>query len=128
MRLPLRVAERLRRIVPEELPLFIRISATDWVDGGWDIEQSVVFARELKELGVDLIDCSSGAIVPNVLMPIGKGYQVPFARRIRSRRGHPDRGGRHDHRAAARQRDHHGRRRRSGASSPAKCCASRIGR
>ena len=87
MRLPLRVAERLRRIVPEELPLFIRISATDWVDGGWDIEQSVVFARELKKLGVDLVDCSSGAIAPNVLIPTGKGYQVPFARRIRGDAG-----------------------------------------
>jgi 2,4-dienoyl-CoA reductase-like NADH-dependent reductase (Old Yellow Enzyme family) len=87
MRLPLRVAERLRRIVPEELPLFVRISATDWVDGGWDIEQSVVFARELKKLGADLVDCSSGAIVPNVLIPTGKGYQVPFARRIRAEAG-----------------------------------------
>jgi 2,4-dienoyl-CoA reductase-like NADH-dependent reductase (Old Yellow Enzyme family) len=87
MRLPLRVAERLRRIVPEELPLFIRISATDWVDGGWDIEQSVVFARELRKLGVDLVDCSSGAIAPNVLIPTGKGYQVPFARRIRGDAG-----------------------------------------
>jgi 2,4-dienoyl-CoA reductase-like NADH-dependent reductase (Old Yellow Enzyme family) len=87
MRLPLRVAERLRRIVPEELPLFIRISASDWVDGGWDIEQSVIFARELKKLGVDLVDCSSGAIAPNVMIPSGKGYQVPFARRIRADAG-----------------------------------------
>ena len=83
MRLPLRVAERVRRIVPDELPLFVRISATDWVDGGWDIEQSVVFSREAKRLGVDLIDASSGAIVPKARIPIGKGYQVPFARRIR---------------------------------------------
>ena len=60
MRLPLRVAERLRGVMPEELPLFVRISATDWVEGGWDIEQSVVLAKRLKELGVDLIDVSSG--------------------------------------------------------------------
>jgi 2,4-dienoyl-CoA reductase-like NADH-dependent reductase (Old Yellow Enzyme family) len=64
MRLLLRVADRLRRLIPAELPLFVRISATDWVDGGWDIEQSVVLAGRLKALGVDLIDVSSGAMVP----------------------------------------------------------------
>jgi 2,4-dienoyl-CoA reductase-like NADH-dependent reductase (Old Yellow Enzyme family) len=83
MRLPLRVAERLRRAVPEDLPLFVRISATDWAEGGWDIDQSVVLAQHLKDLGVDLIDVSSGALVPKVRIPVGKGYQVPFARRIR---------------------------------------------
>ena len=60
MRLTLRVAERMRGLMPEELPLFVRISATDWAEGGWDIEQSVVLAKRLKELGVDLIDVSSG--------------------------------------------------------------------
>jgi 2,4-dienoyl-CoA reductase-like NADH-dependent reductase (Old Yellow Enzyme family) len=84
MRLPLRVAERLRRRVPEDRPLFVRISATDWAEGGWDIEQSVVLARHLKDLGVDLIDVSSGALVPKARIPVGKGYQVPFARRIRN--------------------------------------------
>lgn len=83
MRLTLEVAERLRRRVPPGLPLFVRISATDWADGGWDIEQSVVLSRRLKDLGVDLIDVSSGALVPKVRIPVGKGYQVPFARRIR---------------------------------------------
>jgi 2,4-dienoyl-CoA reductase-like NADH-dependent reductase (Old Yellow Enzyme family) len=83
MRLLLRVAERLRALLPEEVPLFTRISATDWVDGGWDIEQSVILSRHLKALGVDLIDCSSGAIVPKARIPVGKGYQVPCARRIR---------------------------------------------
>jgi 2,4-dienoyl-CoA reductase-like NADH-dependent reductase (Old Yellow Enzyme family) len=83
MRLLLQVSERLRRIVPEELPLFVRISATDWADGGWDIEQSVVLATRLKELGVDVIDVSSGALVPKATIPVAKGYQVPFARRIR---------------------------------------------
>lgn len=83
MRLPLRVAERLRSIVPDELPLFVRISATDWAEGGWDAEQSVVFSRRLKDLGIDLIDVSSGALVPHVKIPIGKGYQTPFARQIR---------------------------------------------
>jgi 2,4-dienoyl-CoA reductase-like NADH-dependent reductase (Old Yellow Enzyme family) len=83
MRLPLRVAERLRQRVPEHLPLFVRISATDWADGVWDVEQSVVLARHLKELGVDLIDVSSGALVPKARIPVSKGYQVPFARKIR---------------------------------------------
>ena len=83
MRLLLRVAERLRRLMPEDMPLFVRISATDWADGGWDVDQSVVLARRLKELGVDLIDVSSGALVPKARIPVGKGYQVPFARKIR---------------------------------------------
>jgi 2,4-dienoyl-CoA reductase-like NADH-dependent reductase (Old Yellow Enzyme family) len=87
IRLTLRVAERLRRRVPEDLPLFVRISATDWAEGGWDIEQSVVLARHLKDLCVDLIDCSSGALVPKARIPVGKGYQVPFARRIRAEAG-----------------------------------------
>jgi 2,4-dienoyl-CoA reductase-like NADH-dependent reductase (Old Yellow Enzyme family) len=87
LRLVLRVAERLRRLIPDHLPLFTRISATDWADGGWDIEQSVVLARELKGRGVDLIDVSSGALTPTARIPVAKGYQVPFARRIREEAG-----------------------------------------
>ncbi len=68
---------------PNELPLFVRISATDWIDGGWDIEQSVELARELKRLGVDLIDCSSGGNVPHAKIPVGPGYQTAFAQKIR---------------------------------------------
>ena len=83
MRLVLRVAERLRSLLPAELPLFVRISATDWVAGGWDIEQSVELAKRLKVLGVDLIDVSSGGMVPQAQIPVSKSYQVPFARRIR---------------------------------------------
>jgi 2,4-dienoyl-CoA reductase-like NADH-dependent reductase (Old Yellow Enzyme family) len=83
MRLPLRICERVRSLVPAELPVFVRISATDWVDGGWDIDQSVVFAQRLKSIGIDLIDCSSGALTPTARIPVGKGFQVPFARRIR---------------------------------------------
>lgn len=77
------VAEEVRRVWPERLPLFLRISCTDWVEGGWDIEQSVDLARMVKPLGVDLIDCSSGANVPNARMPLGPGYQTPFAAQIR---------------------------------------------
>jgi 2,4-dienoyl-CoA reductase-like NADH-dependent reductase (Old Yellow Enzyme family) len=83
MRLLLRVAERMRNIMPAELPLFVRISATDWVDGGWDIEQSIVLCKQLKALGVDLIDVSSGGATPDAKIPVAKGYQVPLARRIR---------------------------------------------
>lgn len=83
MRLLLRVAERLRGIVPDELPLFVRISATDWAEGGWDIDQSVELSKRLKALGVDLIDVSSGGMIPTAKIPLARGYQVPFAQRIR---------------------------------------------
>jgi 2,4-dienoyl-CoA reductase-like NADH-dependent reductase (Old Yellow Enzyme family) len=83
MRITLRVAGRVRAVVPAELPVFVRISATDWVEGGWDAAQSVVLAARLKDLGIDLIDVSSGALTPKARIPVGKGYQVPFARQIR---------------------------------------------
>jgi 2,4-dienoyl-CoA reductase-like NADH-dependent reductase (Old Yellow Enzyme family) len=72
---------------PERAPLFVRLSATDWVDGGWDIEQSVELARQLKELGADLIDCSSGGNVSQANIPVGAGYQTPFAEQIRREAG-----------------------------------------
>jgi 2,4-dienoyl-CoA reductase-like NADH-dependent reductase (Old Yellow Enzyme family) len=75
----------VREQMPPELPLFVRISASDWVDGGWNVEDSAALARDLKPLGVDLIDASSGGIVPNAKIPLGPGYQVPFARHIRER-------------------------------------------
>jgi 2,4-dienoyl-CoA reductase-like NADH-dependent reductase (Old Yellow Enzyme family) len=77
------VVARVRRFWPERLPLFIRISSTDWVEGGWDIEQAVGLARTLSTLGVDLVDCSSGGNVADAKVPMGPGYQVPFAERIR---------------------------------------------
>ena len=82
-RLLLEVAERLRALMPDGLPLFVRISATDWVEGGWEIEQSVQLAKWLKARGVDLIDVSSGGTLPKAKIPLAAGYQVPFARRIR---------------------------------------------
>lgn len=87
IRFPTRVAEVVRQTWPERLPVFVRISATDWVDGGWDIEQSVRLSQRLHQLGVDLIDCSSGGIVPNIKIPAEPGYQVPFAARIRKEAG-----------------------------------------
>ncbi|HOP98409.1 MAG TPA: NADH:flavin oxidoreductase/NADH oxidase [Verrucomicrobiota bacterium] len=83
VRLLVRIAGELRRVMPADRPLFVRISATDWVEGGWDIGESVELAKRLREIGVDLIDVSSGGIVPHARIPVGKGYQVPFARRIR---------------------------------------------
>jgi 2,4-dienoyl-CoA reductase-like NADH-dependent reductase (Old Yellow Enzyme family) len=83
----LRIVRAVREAWPAELPLFVRISATDWVEGGWDIEQSVVLARHLKESGVDLIDCSSGFAVPNEPTPFGPGFQVPFAAKVRADAG-----------------------------------------
>ncbi|AMV36192.1 NADH:flavin oxidoreductase/NADH oxidase [Planctomyces sp. SH-PL62] len=82
-----RVAERLRKVIPDSMPLFTRISATDWAEGGWDLDQSIELAKQLKELGVDLIDCSSGALVPHVRIPVAAGYQVPFASQIRRAAG-----------------------------------------
>ena len=73
MRLVSQVAERLRAIIAEEFPLFVRISATDWRTGGWDDTQSVELAKRLKQLGVDLIDISSGGLIPNAKMPIQEG-------------------------------------------------------
>ncbi|WP_413294940.1 NADH:flavin oxidoreductase/NADH oxidase [Bdellovibrio sp. HCB185ZH] len=83
MRFPLEVAAAVRKIWPAELPLFVRISATDWVENGWDLEQSISFAKELKKIGVDLIDCSTGGSVPKAKIPVGPGYQVPFAEGVR---------------------------------------------
>lgn len=76
-------AQAVREVWPANLPLFVRISATDYAEGGWDLQQSIELAKGLKSDGIDLIDCSSGALVPNVKMPIGPGYQVPFAEAIR---------------------------------------------
>ena len=89
VRLVLDVARGVRAVWPEALPVFVRISATDWVDGGWDLEQSVELARRLGALGVDLLDCSSGGMVPGVRVPTGPGYQAGFAERIRREAGVP---------------------------------------
>jgi 2,4-dienoyl-CoA reductase-like NADH-dependent reductase (Old Yellow Enzyme family) len=86
-RLVVRVAEAVRNEWPESLPLFCRVSATDWKEGGWDMPQSVELAKLLKMTGVDLIDVSSGGLVPNVKIPLGPGYQLPFAVAIRKDAG-----------------------------------------
>jgi len=77
------IVTAVRGTWPERAPLFVRISASDWVDGGWDIQQSVELARQLSDLGADLIDCSSGGNVAHAKIPAGPGYQTPFAEQIR---------------------------------------------
>ncbi|OZB60903.1 MAG: oxidoreductase [Lysobacterales bacterium 14-68-21] len=86
-RLVREVVGAVREEWPDHLPVWLRISATDWVEGGWDIEQSVALAKQVRELGVELIDVSSGGLVPRVSIPVAPGYQVPFARRIRVEAG-----------------------------------------
>ena len=88
-RFPLKVAEKVREVWPESLPLFVRISCTDWVEKGWDLRQSIDFCKRLKGLGIDLIDCSSGGLVPEAVVPVGPGYQVSFAAAIRREVGIP---------------------------------------
>jgi 2,4-dienoyl-CoA reductase-like NADH-dependent reductase (Old Yellow Enzyme family) len=82
-RLAVEVVRAVRRVWPERLPLAIRMSCSDWLDNGWTVEDSVALARRLAQEGVDLVDCSSGGIAPRVKIPVGAGYQVPFAETIK---------------------------------------------
>ncbi len=87
IRLLLEVVDAVRGVWPEHLPLFVRISATDWADGGWNADESVQLAKKLREHGVDLVDASSGGLVPNAKIPAAPGFQVGFAARIRREAG-----------------------------------------
>ncbi len=87
IRAVLEVTDAVRREWPEHLPLFVRISATDWAEGGWTADESVELAKRLAEHGVDLVDCSSGGLVPNARIPSAPGYQVQFASKIRREAG-----------------------------------------
>lgn len=89
MRMLVETVDKVRGVIRDDMPLFVRISATDWAEGGWDIEASIDLARVLKEHGVDLVDVSTGGIVPKVTVPVRPGYQVPFADRIRNEAGIP---------------------------------------
>jgi len=86
-RLTLEVVDAVRSAWPGHLPLFVRISATDWAEGGWTVDESVELAGLLREHGVDLVDCSSGGMVPYAKIPVGPGYQVEFAARIKREAG-----------------------------------------
>jgi len=85
MRFPLQVAQAVRKVLGADPPLFVRISCSDWLKGGWDLSQSIIFSTRLKGVGVDLIDCSSGGLAAAADIPVGPGYQTPFASAIRSR-------------------------------------------
>jgi 2,4-dienoyl-CoA reductase-like NADH-dependent reductase (Old Yellow Enzyme family) len=87
IRFTLEVVEAVRQVWPRNLPLFLRISASDWAEGGWTVDDSIELARRVKRLGVDLIDCSSGGLVPYAKIPVQPGYQVPFADRVRNEAG-----------------------------------------
>jgi 2,4-dienoyl-CoA reductase-like NADH-dependent reductase (Old Yellow Enzyme family) len=87
MRFPLEVFDAVRAVLPPDKPLGVRVSATDWVDGGWDLEQTIVFAKALKARNADWIDVSSGGVSPLQKIPLGPGYQVPLAEAIRQATG-----------------------------------------
>lgn len=81
------VVAAVRKEWPQDFPLFLRISASDWSQGGWALEDSIALGRMVKPLGVDLVDCSSGGAVPQAQIPVGTGYQVPFAAAVRQHGG-----------------------------------------
>lgn len=87
IRLTLEVVDAVQSEWPKDLPLFVRISATDWADGGWNVEESVALTKILKQKGVDLIDASSGGLVSHQKIPLGPNYQVPFAEKIKKDTG-----------------------------------------
>jgi len=87
MRFPLEVFDTVRAIVPANKPVGVKVSATDWIDGGWDVDQTIAFARELKQRDVDWITVSSGGISPKQKISLGPGYQVPFAQAVKQATG-----------------------------------------
>ena len=87
LRFPLEVFDAVREVFPADRPVGVRVSATDWVDGGWDVQQTTAFAQELKKRGVDWIDVSSGGVSPAQKIALGPGYQVPFAQAIKAATG-----------------------------------------
>jgi NADPH2 dehydrogenase len=87
MRFPLEVVSALRAVWPADRPLGIRISATDWVEGGWSLDEAVVYAKAFRDAGIDYVCVSTGGLVPNAKVPVGPGYQLPHARRIREETG-----------------------------------------
>lgn len=89
IRFHVELVRAVREVWPEEKPLFMRISATDWVEGGWDVRESVELCKVLAPLGLDFVDCSSGGSTPDAQIPTGPGYQVPLAAEIKSNSGMP---------------------------------------
>ncbi len=126
VRLLLRVVGAVRDVVPERMPVVVRISATDWVDDGWSVDDSVALGRALRNAGVDLVDVSSGGNAP-AQIPVGPGYQVPFARRIREEADIAAGGGRHDHGPEAGRGRPGGRLRRRRAARPGDAARPALG-
>ena len=89
VRMLVEVVDAIRSVVPDTMPVLVRVSATDWAAGGWDLDQTVELAKILKAHGVDLIDVSTGGLIPDVTIPVKPDYQVPFAEQVRSRAGIP---------------------------------------
>jgi NADPH2 dehydrogenase len=89
MRFPLETFAAMRAVWPADKPMGVRISVTDWMEGGWDVDQSVAFAKELKKLGCDYVDVSSGALDPRQQVPFAPGYNVPFAAKVKKEAGLP---------------------------------------
>ncbi len=89
VRFLLETIDKVQIVWPKNLPLTVRISGSDWVDGGWVVEDSVALAKLLKQSGVDLIDCSSGGNIPDVTLPFGPGYQVPISDQVRNQANIP---------------------------------------
>ncbi len=89
MRFPLEIVRRVREVWSQDLPVMVRLSATDWVDGGWDLSQSLELCRHFKALGVDLVDCSSAGLVPDAVILVAPGFQTPLAAEIRRQVGIP---------------------------------------
>lgn len=87
IRLTLEISQAVREVWPDEWPVFVRISSTDWIDGGWTLDESVRLAIALKAIDIDVIDCSSGGLAPQQRIDVGPGYQVPFARRVKQDAG-----------------------------------------
>lgn len=89
MRFPLEVFDAVRAVFPAHKPVGVRVSASDWIEGGWDVEQTIAFAQELKQCGVDWMDVSSGGVSPQQKITLGPGYQVPFAEAVKAATGLP---------------------------------------
>lgn len=87
VRLPLRVAQAVRELWPNDKPVMVRISATDWVEGGWDLAGSIELVKQLKLIGIDHVDVSTGGLLPDAVMPVAPGFQTPFAASLRKETG-----------------------------------------
>ncbi|MEI9986824.1 MAG: hypothetical protein WDN69_28875 [Aliidongia sp.] len=127
MRFPLEIFDAVRAVVPADKPVGIKVSASDWVEGGWDLDQTIAFAKVLKQRKVDWIDVSSGGASPAQKIPLGPGYQVPFAEAIRAATGTHDHLSRPDHRRETGGGDRLQRPGRHGGAGSRPCSTTRAG-